>query len=169
MRRWNSAACITADGCSRAPHRTSVAAGGAELVGQILERPESCGVDGGHVAQAHDDDRRQLVDVVRDVRHLVGHAEQERAVDPEHGHVRRDRLVLQDVDAPGLDVVGVTRDTVVVTATRRMNSSAARIIPTSTASVRSANTVRKNVTSHTLMSVLVSFSRRGISCHSPML
>ena len=47
----------------------------------------------------------------------------------------------------------VTRDTVVVAATRRMKSSAARIIPTSTATVRSANTVSANVTSQTSRSV----------------
>ena len=50
-----------------------------------------------------------------------------------------------------------------VLATRLMNSSAARIIPASTATVKSANTVRPNVTSHTLMSVLVSLSNCGIS------
>ena len=64
---------------------------------------------------------------------------------------------------------GVTRETVVVTETLRMKSSAARIIPTSTASVRSAKTVRANVTSQTAMSVRVRRSSFGISCHSPML
>ena len=44
---------------------------------------------------------------------------------------------------------GVTRDTVVVRLTRRMNSSAASTMPTSTATVRSASTVSVNVTSHT--------------------
>jgi hypothetical protein len=58
---------------------------------------------------------------------------------------------------------------VVVPATRRMNSSAASTIPTSTASVRSASTVSAKVTTHTAMSVFVSRSSCGISCHSPML
>jgi ABC-type xylose transport system permease subunit len=44
---------------------------------------------------------------------------------------------------------GVTGDTVVVPATRRMKSSAARIIATSTASVRSASTASPKVTTQT--------------------
>jgi hypothetical protein len=63
----------------------------------------------------------------------------------------------------------VTCETVVVAATRLMNSRAARIIPASTATVRSAKTVSANVTTHTLMSVLVSLNSWGISRHSPML
>ena len=63
---------------------------------------------------------------------------------------------------------GVTRDTVVVVAILRMNSSAASIMPASTAIVRSANTVREKVSSHTLISVRVSRSISGISRHSPM-
>ena len=58
---------------------------------------------------------------------------------------------------------------VVVSATLPMNNSAARIIPASTATVRSANTVSANVTSHTLISVFVSLSNCRISRHSPML
>ena len=50
-----------------------------------------------------------------------------------------------------------------------MNSSAARIIPASTATVRSANTVSTNVTSHTSRSVHPCFHSSPISCHSPML
>lgn len=45
----------------------------------------------------------------------------------------------------------------------------ARIIPTSTATVRSAKTVSANVTIQTLMSVFVSLSSAGTSPQSPML
>ena len=50
-----------------------------------------------------------------------------------------------------------------------MNSSIARIMPSSTASVRSANTVSANVSSQTLMSIFVSFSSSRISPQSPTL
>jgi len=76
-------------------------------------------------------------------------------------------LILQNVHASIFDVVSVTCETVVVAATRLINSNAARIMPACTATVRSANTVSAKVTSHTLTSVLVSLSRDGISSHSP--
>ena len=71
--------------------------GAVELVGEILERAQAGRVDRGHVAQPDDDDRLEVVDVVDDVRNLVGGAEQERSVDAEDGDVRRNVLVLQDV------------------------------------------------------------------------
>jgi hypothetical protein len=74
-------------------------------------------------------------------------------VNPVDGDELRDALVLQDVQASVLDVASVTCDTVVVAATRRMKRSAARIIPASTATVRSATTVSTNVTAHTARSV----------------
>ena len=49
-----------------------------------------------------------------------------------------------------------------------MKSSAASAIPTSTACVRSANTVSSSVTSHTLMSVRLMRKTSGISPQSPM-
>ncbi len=63
----------------------------------------------------------------------------------------------------------MTCDTVVVFVTLRMNTRAAKIIPASTATVKSANTVSENVTSHTPISSGVSFRSSGISCHSPIL
>ena len=63
----------------------------------------------------------------------------------------------------------ILSDTVVVVATRRMNSSAARIMPASTATVRSATTVSANVTSQTSRSVQPCRHSSGISRHSPML
>ena len=65
--------------------------------------------------------------------------------------------------------LGLTRATEVVFATRRMKSSAASTMPTSTATVRSATTVSANVESQTAISAFVILSSAGISCHSPML
>jgi hypothetical protein len=84
---------------------------------------------------------------------LVGRSKQKRTVNAEDGDVVRDRLVLQDVRPPGLDVCRASPlETVVVRATRLMNRSAAITMPTSTATVRSANTVSRNVTAHTRVS-----------------
>ena len=63
----------------------------------------------------------------------------------------------------------VTGETEVVSATLRMKVSAARIMPNSTAVVRSAITVSPKVTSHTAIADLVSCSRRTVSAHCPML
>ena len=54
---------------------------------------------------------------------------------------------------PSRTYSSVTAETVVVSATRWMNSSAASTMPTPTATVRSANTVSAKVTSQTAMSV----------------
>ena len=70
---------------------------------------------------------------------------------------------------PASTYSGVTSETVVVCETFRMKRSIARIIPVSTARVRSANTVSAKVTTQTLMSILVSFSSSGISPQSPTL
>src|SRR4029079_1932890 len=63
----------------------------------------------------------------------------------------------------------VTHETVVVFATFRMKSSAARMMPYSTAIVRSANTVRANVVAHTATVAHDILRSLGISLHSPML
>ena len=63
---------------------------------------------------------------------------------------------------------GVTRATVVVVVTRRMKSSAARIMPASTATVRSANTVSAKVMPQTAASAGASLRTPGTSRHSPM-
>ena len=80
-------------------------------------------------------------------RQLVGGPEQERPVDAEDRHVVGDRLVLQR-RARGRG--GCSRASRATRwswpTTRRMNSSAAMIIPASTATVRSASTVSANVT-----------------------
>ena len=62
-----------------------------------------------------------------------------------------------------------TRATLVVAVTLRIYISAARIMPASTATVRSANTVKRNVMSQTEMSAQLSLRMSGISDHSPML
>jgi len=69
---------------------------------------------------------------------LVGHAKKEWTMNAEDADILRDVLVLQYVCAAFRDVLFCHSLTVVVSDTRRMKSSAARIMPISTASVRSA-------------------------------
>lgn len=46
-----------------------------ELLGDLFEREQARGVDGGHIAQANDDDRGKLMHFPRDGRNLVGGTE----------------------------------------------------------------------------------------------
>src|SRR5215813_15438026 len=70
---------------------------------------------------------------------------------------------------PSRTYYSVTTETEVVSVTLRIKTSTARIMPASTATVRSANTVNRKVASHTAISILDSFKSSGISFHSPML
>src|SRR5258708_5936692 len=73
------------------------AAGGVHLVGETLERLNTGGVEGGHVAQADDEDRRQRGKLFVDRVQLFRAAEEERTVDAEDGDVVWNLPVLQDV------------------------------------------------------------------------
>src|SRR6185437_1462236 len=74
-------------------------AGSMDAIGQIFQSANSGGVNRGHVAQANDDDGGQLRNALYQFIHLVGGAKQEWPVDAENGDVRRNFLVLQDVNA----------------------------------------------------------------------
>jgi len=91
------------------------------------------------------------------------------AMNAEDGYVGRNSLCLQDMHVPFLKYSSVTCVTVVVLVTFRMNTRAARIIPASTATVKSANTVSAKVISQVPISRGESFRSSGISRHSPML
>ena len=56
-------------------------------VGEVLDGMETGRIDSGHVTQAKDDHPGQAVDLTLEIEQLVGAAEQERPVDPEHRHV----------------------------------------------------------------------------------
>ena len=76
------------------------AAGVVDLVGEPFECLEAGGVDGGHVAQAQDDDVRERSAMSRDVIELFGAAEEERAVNAEDGDVVGNLAALKDVQRP---------------------------------------------------------------------
>ena len=59
------------------------AAGGAEAAGEGFESVDAGGVDGGHVAEAENDDGLELVEVGGGFEELFGGAEEEGAVDAE--------------------------------------------------------------------------------------
>ncbi len=75
-----------------------------QLVGQLFESQQAGGVDRRHVPQPQDDDRRELIRLVGDLPQLLRRPEQERSVDAEHRDVVGNRLVLQDVQPPLLDI-----------------------------------------------------------------
>src|ERR1700730_4036805 len=78
---------------------------GVQGLGDFFQGEEAGGVEGGHVAQAQDNHRRQLVQVLGHDRNFVSGAEQERSVDAEDGGVARDVFVLENVHASVFDVV----------------------------------------------------------------
>ena len=145
---------ISASGCSRAPDTRNTRLVDRTACGEVLDGAQAGGVDRRHVAQAQDHDRRQAVEPIAHDVQLVGAAEQERAGDAEDGDERRDR------PCPGACPAASARRTRrsparrrSCVATRRMKSSAASAIPTSTACVRSAKIVSASVTAHTPASV----------------
>ncbi len=152
------------------PAEDQGALAGVQGLGDFFQGEEPGGVEGGHVAQAQDDHRRQLVQVLGDDGKFVGGAEQERSMDAEDGGIVRDVFVLENVHASVFDVVvgdlrdGGGRGDAADEEQRGQNHSGFDGYR-----VRSAKTVRAKVTSQMLMSVFVSFSNCGISRHSPML
>ena len=114
----------------------------AQVRRQLFDRAQAGAVDRGHVAQPQDDDRRQRVGLRRRCRAACRSLRTGTARGC--GRSRRSpesTLSCRMCGRPASMYSGVTRDTVVVRLTRRMNSSAAITMPTSTATVRSASTV----------------------------
>ena len=75
-------------------------------------------IDSRHIAQPQDHDWPKHRQVGGHIDELVGHAEQERAVNPKNGHVGRHVLVLQHMRAPAFDVLRRQAWTLVVSVTR---------------------------------------------------
>src|ERR1700681_4419678 len=93
------------------PAEDQGALAGVQGLGDFFQSEDAGGIEGGHVAQAQDDHRRQLVQVLGDDGKFVGGAEQERSVDAEDGGIVRDVFVLENVHASVFDVVvGDLRD-----------------------------------------------------------
>ncbi len=82
-----------------------------KLVGKIFDSAKAGGVDGGHIAQAQDDNGRQGFQRVENVGELVRGAEEKWPVNAEDRGVLGNVLALQDVDAAVFDVIaGNARD-----------------------------------------------------------
>jgi hypothetical protein len=75
-----------------------------QSVRQLLEGPQPGGVDGGHVAQAHDDDRRECIGVIENAPDLVARSEQKGSMDAKHADVVGEMPALEAVDPPRFDV-----------------------------------------------------------------
>jgi len=75
-----------------------------QILGQLFDRAQAGPINGGHVPAAQDDNRRQRLRLCRDVVELVGRSKQKRPVDAKDRDVIGNRLVLQDVRPPRLDV-----------------------------------------------------------------
>ena len=80
-------------------------AGLVKLIGKIFYGAEARGIDGRHIAQAEDDDGRQRVQRIDDLRKFIGGSEEKWPVDAKNGRVLRNVLALQDVDAAIFDVI----------------------------------------------------------------
>ena len=78
--------------------------GGAKAAGQILERCQPRGINRGHIPQAQDHNGRQLVETVCYLGDLVGYSEEKWPVDAEHGDIRGNLFVLQNMDSAVFDV-----------------------------------------------------------------
>ena len=65
--------------------KDQLSTGRVEPVGKVLECQETGGVQGCHIPQPQDHDRRKFEDTVCDHRKLLGGAEEERAPNAEHG------------------------------------------------------------------------------------
>ena len=70
------------------------------LIGEIANSAETGGINGGHIAQPENDDRRQRGQVIQNVGELIRGAEQKGPVNAIHGGVLRNVLPLQDVSRP---------------------------------------------------------------------
>ena len=142
------------------------------LSAKVLEGVQTRGVDGGHVPQPQNDDRRQLRDFRLNLFQLVG--------DSRTGTVRgcgrssRNResaCPAECAASPSRGSPCVTCETVVVLATCRMKSSAARIMPNSHGDGQvGKDGQRERDSPDRSMSALPSLDQDpGISRHSPML
>src|SRR5215470_5792701 len=74
-----------------------VAARGMEAVSEFADGSETCGVDGGHVAEAKNDDGRKAVDIVRNLVELIGCPEEKWAVHAINDSVVGNVFALKDV------------------------------------------------------------------------
>jgi hypothetical protein len=93
-------------------------AGFMEAGVELLEGVEAGGVEGGHVAQAEDDDVAEGVEVAGGFGQLFGGAEEEGAVDAEDADVGGNLFVLKDMRLAVAEIFGGDGATVVVAATR---------------------------------------------------
>ena len=78
-----------------APQRSRVRPDSREALREGLDGVSAGGIDGRHVAQAEDDDRREGLDVCGCVDQLFGGAEEEWAVDAQQRNVGRNDAALQ--------------------------------------------------------------------------
>ena len=88
-----------------APQSRRVRPDSREALGEGLDGVNAGGVDGGHVAQAQDDDRLEGFDVDGGFDQLLRGAEEERAVDAQERDVGRNDAALQRVRQAVADVV----------------------------------------------------------------
>src|SRR4051794_12028181 len=130
---------------------------------------ETRGIDRGHITQPHNHNGRKCVEISGRLPQLLRGSKQKRPVNPKNGNIPGNLLVLQDMRAAIPNIFFRYRRNRSRCEIRWMYSSAARIVPTSTATVRSAKTVSANVTAQTAMSAFESRTIVPISRHSPML
>ena len=76
-----------------------------KCVCQIADGAEPGGVNRGHIPQTKDDDGRQFVEGVENIRELVGRTKEERAVNAVNNRVFRDILALQNVHAAVFHII----------------------------------------------------------------
>src|SRR5260370_37249854 len=76
-----------------------------QRVGQVTNGAQAGGINRGHVAQTKDDDGRQFVDGLENVREFVGRAENERAVNAVNNSVVRNILTLHYMHAAVCPVI----------------------------------------------------------------
>ena len=88
------------------PTKNELSSGFVHAVGKILQRLQAGGIDGCHIAESKNNDRRQIGQTIYDRIDFVGCAKQEGAMDSEDADVSRNFLVLQDMNMPLANVLG---------------------------------------------------------------
>src|SRR5207249_96840 len=71
---------------------------GVQRVREIANSAQACGVNRGHVAQTKDNNGRQLVEGMQNVRELIGCAKKEWPMNTVNNRVVRNVLSLKDMD-----------------------------------------------------------------------
>jgi hypothetical protein len=78
---------------------------GLHLIRKLLQGQQPGGIDGRHVSEAQNDHARKLGKLMYNLVQLVRGSKQERAVDAEYSHVRRNHLVLRKMSAAAFNRV----------------------------------------------------------------